>query len=124
MDKAMVERIVLFKLKDEYSNAASRAEFAHRTRADLSALDNVRAVIDTLDKWAEQLRAATEGNGSEYEAIKTWVPNPAEEGVYSTGGKWEVTGYDETKPLADRWMGSKAEKKRFAAWLKEQEGTA
>lgn len=40
----MVERIVLFKLKDEYSNAASRAEFAQRTRADLSVLDGVRAV--------------------------------------------------------------------------------
>jgi len=40
----MVERIVLFKLKDQYCNAASRTEFAERTRADLGALDDVRAV--------------------------------------------------------------------------------
>jgi hypothetical protein len=40
----MVERIVLFKLKDQYCNAASRTEFAERTRTDLGALDDVRAV--------------------------------------------------------------------------------
>jgi len=40
----MVERIVLFKLKDEYCNEAGRAEFAARTRSDLSALENVRSV--------------------------------------------------------------------------------
>ena len=41
----MIERIVLFKLKDEYCNEAARAEFAERTRTDLSALQNVRGVI-------------------------------------------------------------------------------
>ena len=40
----MIERIVLFKLKDEYCNDAARAEFAERTRADLGALQRVRAV--------------------------------------------------------------------------------
>jgi hypothetical protein len=40
----MIERIVLFKLKEEYCNEAARAEFADRTRADLSALENVRSV--------------------------------------------------------------------------------
>ena len=40
----MIERIVLFKLKDEYCNDAARAEFAKRTRADLSALPQVRGV--------------------------------------------------------------------------------
>ena len=40
----MIERIVLFKLKDEYCNDASRTEFANRTRADLSALEQVRSV--------------------------------------------------------------------------------
>ena len=40
----MIERIVLFKLKEEYCNDAARAEFAERTRADLSALQNVRAL--------------------------------------------------------------------------------
>ncbi|MGD8317009.1 MAG: Dabb family protein [Myxococcales bacterium] len=40
----MIERIVLFKLKDEYGNDASRAEFAERTRADLGALKSVRDV--------------------------------------------------------------------------------
>jgi len=40
----MIERIVLFKLKDQYSNEASRSEFAERTRADLGALKNVQAV--------------------------------------------------------------------------------
>jgi hypothetical protein len=40
----MIQRIVLFKLKNEYCNDAARAEFAERTRADLSALKRVRAV--------------------------------------------------------------------------------
>ena len=40
----MIERSVLFKLKDEYCNDAARDEFAERTRADLSALPQVRSV--------------------------------------------------------------------------------
>ncbi len=40
----MIERIVLFKLKDEYCNEGARAEFAERTRADLSRLPSVRSV--------------------------------------------------------------------------------
>lgn len=40
----MIERIVLFKLKEEYCNDAARAEFAERTRKDLGALKDVRAV--------------------------------------------------------------------------------
>jgi len=40
----MIERIVLFKLKEEYCNDAARAEFAERTRTDLSALPQVRGV--------------------------------------------------------------------------------
>ena len=40
----MIQRVVLFKLKDEYCNDAARAEFAERTRADLSALQHIRGV--------------------------------------------------------------------------------
>ena len=40
----MIQRIVLFKLKDQYANEASRAEFAARTRKDLAALPQVRGV--------------------------------------------------------------------------------
>ena len=40
----MIERIVLYKLKDEYCNDAARAEIAERTRVDLGALQDVRAV--------------------------------------------------------------------------------
>lgn len=40
----MIERIVLFKLKDEYCNDAARAEFAERTRTDLGTLGCVRSV--------------------------------------------------------------------------------
>ena len=40
----MIQRIVIFKLKNEYCNDASRAEFAERTRRDLSALSQVRDV--------------------------------------------------------------------------------
>jgi len=40
----MIERIVLFKLKEEYCNDAARAAFAERTRTDLSALEGVRSV--------------------------------------------------------------------------------
>lgn len=40
----MIERIVMYKLKGEYCNDAARAEFAERTRAELSALQDVRSV--------------------------------------------------------------------------------
>ena len=40
----MIQRIVLFKLKDEYCNDAAREEFAARTRKDLEALPQVRGV--------------------------------------------------------------------------------
>jgi len=40
----MIERIVLYKLKEQYCNDTSRAEIAERTRADLGALKSVRAV--------------------------------------------------------------------------------
>jgi len=40
----MIERIVLFKLKDAYCNNAARVEIAERTRKDLGALENVRSV--------------------------------------------------------------------------------
>jgi hypothetical protein len=40
----MIQRIVIFKLKDAYCNAEARAEFADRTRKDLSALSQVRHV--------------------------------------------------------------------------------
>ena len=53
----MIERVVLFKLKDEYRNEAARAEFAERTRADLSALENVRSV--TVGVPADEATEAT-----------------------------------------------------------------
>ena len=37
----MIDRIVLFKLKDEYSNDEARAEIAEKSRKDLSALPQV-----------------------------------------------------------------------------------
>jgi len=40
----MIQRIVLFKLKNEYCNEAAREEFAERTRRDLGALSQVRDV--------------------------------------------------------------------------------
>jgi hypothetical protein len=40
----MIQRIVIFKLKEEYCNDAARAEFAERTRKDLGALPQVRSV--------------------------------------------------------------------------------
>ncbi|MEM8606390.1 MAG: Dabb family protein [Myxococcota bacterium] len=40
----MIERIVLFKLKDEYSNDQARAEIAEKSRRDLSALSQVVSV--------------------------------------------------------------------------------
>ena len=40
----MIQRIVIFKLKDAYCNDAARAEFAERTREDLGALPQVRRV--------------------------------------------------------------------------------
>jgi len=40
----MIERVVLYKLKNEYCNDASRAEIAKRTRAALATLPSVRSV--------------------------------------------------------------------------------
>ena len=40
----MIQRIVLFKLKDPHCNDAARAAFAERTRRDLGALSQVRSV--------------------------------------------------------------------------------
>lgn len=40
----MIQRIVIFKLKDEYANDHARAAFAERTREDLGALRQVRGV--------------------------------------------------------------------------------
>lgn len=43
-DEMMIQRIVLFKLRDEYSNDDERAAFVERTRRDLGALTQVRAL--------------------------------------------------------------------------------
>ena len=40
----MIERIVLFKLKEPYSNDAARAEIAERSRKDLSGLRQLISV--------------------------------------------------------------------------------
>lgn len=40
----MIQRIVIFELKEEYRNDTARAEFAERTLKDLSALPRVRSV--------------------------------------------------------------------------------
>lgn len=40
----MIERILLFRLKEAYRNDEARAEFAERTRKDLGALPQVRGV--------------------------------------------------------------------------------
>jgi len=53
----MIERIVLFKLKEEYCNDAARAAFAERTRTDLSALEGVRSV--TVGTPADQASEAS-----------------------------------------------------------------
>lgn len=40
----MIDRIVLFKLKDDYANDAARAEIAAHSRAVLEKLSQVRSV--------------------------------------------------------------------------------
>ncbi len=40
----MIERVVLFKLKDEYANDEARAEIAARSREILGALPGVQAL--------------------------------------------------------------------------------
>ena len=44
VSRKMIERIVLFKLKDEYCNDGARAEIAERTRKDITALPMVSGV--------------------------------------------------------------------------------
>jgi hypothetical protein len=53
----MIERIVLYKLKDQYCHDAARAEIAERTRSALGALKRVRRV--TVGLPADEPSAAS-----------------------------------------------------------------
>ena len=74
----MIQRIVLFKLKDEYRNDAARTEFAERTRKDLSALGPVRGVTvgvaeeATRDHWDIAITVQFDS----MEDVKAYIPDP------------------------------------------------
>ncbi|MEM7138765.1 MAG: Dabb family protein [Myxococcota bacterium] len=53
----MIERIVLFKLKDAYANDAARSEIAERSRKDLSALPQVKSVTVGVPGDAQALES-------------------------------------------------------------------
>lgn len=90
---------------------------AHENYKGIDQTVITRGTIDDFDERATGLAAAIEANdGNAFEPIKQWVQDGTAETCSGTG-HWEVVGYDETQPLADRWLKSKAEKKRFAAWL-------
>ncbi len=76
----MINRIVLFRLKDEYRNEAARAEFAKRTRDDLAALDNVVAVTVGVpaDEAAEgdwDICISVQFNSTEH--VQQYIVDPA-----------------------------------------------
>ena len=81
------------------------------TPADTTEI--TRGVIDTFDTRAESYRAYLDAHGGEDSGIEVsrWD--------YKTNQQVTSTVYE-----IDRWMGSKAEVKRFAEWLKDQEGEA
>ena len=76
----MIQRIVLFKLKNEYSNDAARAEFVERTRKDLGALSQVRSV--TVGAPADEASEASWDIAitvcfDSMEDVKAYIPDPA-----------------------------------------------
>ena len=76
----MIQRIVLFKLKDEYCNDAARAEFVERTRADLGALSQVRSV--TVGAPADEASEASWDiaitvSFDSIDDVKAYIPDPA-----------------------------------------------
>jgi hypothetical protein len=78
--KRMIQRIVLFKLKNEYSNDAARAEFVERTRKDLGALSQVRSV--TVGAPADEASEASWDIAitvcfDSMEDVKAYIPDPA-----------------------------------------------
>lgn len=78
-----------------------------------------RGKIDTFAERAKSAAADIEANGgSGFEAVKKWVADDPT--IFCGSGHWEIVGYDETQPIAERWFNSKAELARFAKWQKEQ----
>jgi len=76
----MMQRIVLFKLKDEYRNDAARAEFAQRTRNDLSALSQVRGVtvgVAAEDETESNWDIAITVQFDSLEDVEAYIPDPA-----------------------------------------------
>jgi hypothetical protein len=76
----MIQRIVLFKLKDEYCNDAARAEFVARTRRDLAALSQVRSV--TVGAPADEASKASWDIAitvcfDSMDDVKAYIPDPA-----------------------------------------------
>ena len=76
----MIQRIVLFKLKDEYCNDEARAEFVERTRRDLGSLDRVRSVTvgapaDDASKASWDIAITVHFDSME--DVKAYIPDPA-----------------------------------------------
>ncbi|MGB5704483.1 MAG: Dabb family protein [Polyangiales bacterium] len=76
----MIQRIVLFKLKDEYCNDPARAEFVQRTHKDLSALSQVRSV--TVGAPADEASGASWDIAitvcfDSMDDVKAYIPDPA-----------------------------------------------
>lgn len=76
----MIQRIVLFKLKDEYCNDEARAEFVERTRTDLGALRQVRSV--TVGAPADEASKASWDIAitvcfDSMDDVKAYIPDPA-----------------------------------------------
>jgi hypothetical protein len=76
----MIERIVLYKLKDEYCHDSARAEIVEQTRASLGALKSVRRV--TVGVPADQPSAASWDIGivvefDSMDDLETYMADPA-----------------------------------------------
>ena len=76
----MIQRIVIFKLKKEHCNDAARAEFAERTRSDLGALPQVKAVtvgVPADDASKASWDIAITVQFESMEDLKAYIVDPA-----------------------------------------------
>jgi hypothetical protein len=76
----MIQRIVMFRLKEEHRNDAARAAFAERTRSDLGALNQVRAVtvgVPADEKTAASWDIVITVQFDSMDDVEAYIPDPA-----------------------------------------------
>ena len=75
----MIQRIVMFRLKEEHRNEAAREAFAERTRNDLDALSQTRGVtvgVPADDKTAASWDIVITVLFDSMEDVHAYIPDP------------------------------------------------